>query len=94
MQDNLIAAEAPVFIVGAPRTGSSFVCDALIRGAGLIGGAEGHILPLLSDLDQQIAGYYKLMDNMGMLAIPENTIAQIDEMDMRNKVAGIFKMYY
>ncbi|WP_411725440.1 sulfotransferase family protein [Methyloglobulus sp.] len=84
----------PVFIVGAPRTGSSFVCEALIRGAGLVGGAEGHILPLLVDLDAQVAGYYQLMRNMGMLAIPGNTVAQIDEMDLRGKVAEIFRLYY
>lgn len=84
----------PVFIVGAPRTGSSFVCEALIRGAGLVGGAEGHILPLLADLAAQVAGYYQLMRNMGMLAIPENTVAQIDEMDLRGKVAEIFRLYY
>ena len=84
----------PVFIVGAPRTGSSFVCEALIRGAGLVGGAEGHILPLLADLDHQVAGYYQLMRNIGMLAISENTVAQIDEMDLRTKIAEIFLAYY
>lgn len=96
MQDILSVecTDAPVFIVGAPRTGSSFVCDALIRGAGLVGGAEGHILPLLADLDNQIEGYYQLMRDMGMLAIPENTVAQIGEMDLRGKVAEVFRSYY
>lgn len=91
---NELSADAPVFIVGAPRTGSSFVCEALIRGGGLVGGAEGHILPLLADLDHQIAGYYQLMRNMGMLAIPENTVAQIDEAELRNKVSEVFVSYY
>lgn len=31
---------------------------------------------------------------MGMLAIPENTIAQIDEMELRGKIAQVFISYY
>lgn len=86
--------EQPVFIVGAPRTGSSFVCSALVDGAGLMGGAEGHILPLLADMSKQISGYYQLMQKMGMLDIRENTVAQIGQADLRDKIAGVFAAYY
>ena len=86
--------ESPVFIVGAPRTGSSFVCDALVRGAGLIGGAEGHVLPLLATLAEQISGYYKLMQHIGMLGISQNTIAHVNADTLTHSVTEIFNSHY
>ena len=45
-------------------------------------------------MSKQIAGYYHLMQKMGMLDIHENTVAQIDQADLRDNIAGVFTAYY
>lgn len=84
----------PVFIVGAPRTSSSFWLTALVEAAGLRGSSEGHILALLSDLDHKVVSYYALLDKMGMLSIKQNTIARIPELAVRQALLDIFRNYY
>ena len=87
------ACDDPVFMVGAPRTASSFLCSALIEFAGFAGSSEGHILPLLNALDAQVLGYYALMRRQGLLDIPENSIARVPEHAMRHAILDVFRNY-
>ena len=85
---------APLLIVGAPRTGSSFLTSALISGAGFSGSAEGHITPLMASIDRIIHGYYQHVRGMGMLDIPENTITKIPEGELASKVIEVFNHFH
>lgn len=84
----------PVFIVGAPRTSSSFWLTALVKAADLRGLSEGHLLPLLSHLDHKVVGYYALLDQMGMLSIQQNVVARVPESSIRENLLNIFANYY
>lgn len=85
---------APLLIVGAPRTGSSFLTSALINGAGFSGSAEGHVTPLMVSIDRIIHGYYQHVRAIGMLDIPENTITKIPENELARKVVDVFNQYH
>jgi hypothetical protein len=87
------ACDEPVFMVGAPRTASSFLCSALIEFGGFAGSSEGHILPLLNALDGHVLGYYALMRKQGLLDIPENSIAKIPLHAMRHAILDVFRNY-
>jgi hypothetical protein len=80
----------PVFIVGPPRSGSSFLVEALFN-AGFGGSSEGHFFPLLAELDALVEGYYGQARAMGLLAIPENTIAKVAEATVRDELAALFE---
>ncbi len=85
--------EEPVFIIGAPRTGSSFLVHALREAAGFGGFAEGHLTPLMTQLDSVAAAYYAQMRQQGLLDIPENMIANVSEVDFRATLAGMFALF-
>ena len=84
------STEAPVFIVGPPRTGSSFLVRALREAAGFAGFAEGHLTPLMSQLDCLAAGYFRQVRHQGLLDIPENMVANVSEAHFRQALAHIF----
>lgn len=84
------SAEEPVFIVGAPRTGSSFLVHALRETADFAGFAEGHLTPLISQLDHLAAGYFRLMHRQGLLDISDNMVANLPERAFRQALASIF----
>ncbi len=85
---------APLLIVGAPRTGSSFLTSALIHGAGFSGSAEGHVTPLMASIDRIIHGYYQHMRAIGMLDIPENTISKIPEDELARRMIDVFEQFH
>jgi hypothetical protein len=85
--------EEPVFIVGAPRTGSSFLVKALKEAAGFAGFAEGHVTPLMHRLDYLAAGYFREMRQRGLLDIPVNMVANVSEAEFRQALAGVFTVF-
>jgi hypothetical protein len=85
-----ISSEDPVFIVGAPRTGSSFIVRALREAAGFAGFAEGHLTPLMSQLDYLAAGYFRQMKQQSLLDIPVNMVANVSEAHFRQALARTF----
>jgi hypothetical protein len=84
------SAEEPVFIVGAPRTGSSFLVHALREASDFAGFAEGHLTPLMSQLDNLVVGYFRLMRQQGLLAISDTMIANVPECVFRKALANTF----
>ncbi len=80
----------PLLIVGPPRSGSSFLVEALFH-AGFGGSNEGHLLPLLAQLDALIEGYYAQARVMGLLDIPGNAIARISESSLRGEMVSLFE---
>ena len=52
----------PIFITGAPRSGTTAIMQALCAGAGLPGYDEGHVLPLLNQLHQTVDDYFASLD--------------------------------
>lgn len=83
----------PVFIVGAPRTASSFLCSALISHGGLLGHSEGHILPLAADLDRHVRGYYAHLRSQGLLGIDGTTVDKVNESAVRLGVKALFDQF-
>lgn len=82
-----------LLIVGAPRTGSSFMVRALVNAAGFAGMAEGHVTPLIAAVDQTVADYFARMRALGLLAIPQNTIARIPEAYLRRELLAVFESF-
>lgn len=91
--DMATSAEDPVFIVGAPRTGSSFLVHALREASDFAGFAEGHLTPLMSQLDNLAAGYFRLMRRQGLLAISDTMIANVPESVFRQTLANTFTAF-
>ncbi len=83
----------PLLIVGAPRTGSSFLVRALINSAGFDGMAEGHVTPLISAIDNTVIQYYANLRSRGLLDIPQNTIANIPEDRLRRELLAVFERF-
>ncbi len=81
----------PLLIVGAPRTGSSFIVRALTSAAGYAGMAEGHVTPLIAALDTVVVQYYADLRSRGLLDIPQNTIANIPENKLRRELLAVFE---
>jgi hypothetical protein len=88
-----ISSEDPVFIVGAPRTGSSFLVHALKEAGDFAGFAEGHLTPLLSQLDYLAAGYFRLMRQQGLLEISDTMVANVPESAFRQALASTFTAF-
>lgn len=82
----------PIFIVGAPRSGTSAMVTSLIRGAGLAGYNEGHVLPLLNQLHQTVDDYFAALD--GRILAPEikdkQLIGQLDAEGLKNFITSKF----
>ena len=53
----------PIFIVGAARSGTTVIVQALCQGAGLPGYDEGHVLPLLNQLHRTVDDYFASLDS-------------------------------
>ncbi len=53
------AAKTPIFILGSPRSGTTIITQALIKGANIAGYQEGHLLPLIYYLNKEIDLYYE-----------------------------------
>jgi hypothetical protein len=51
-------SQAPVFILGSPRSGTSAVASSFMRGSSLKGRYEGHVLDLLAPLLRALRGFY------------------------------------
>lgn len=84
----------PVFIVGAPRTSSSFWLTALVECCELVGSSEGHLLELLDSLDDKVVGFYAQKRAQGLLAIPDNMLSKVPEHSMRHAILDVFRNYF
>jgi len=62
-------AQFPVFVLGAPRSGTSAVAQALVASTRYAGFAEGQILDLLSPLLNALAHFYQA--KMDEIVIPD-----------------------
>lgn len=92
--ENRSAIKAPLLIVGAPRTGSSFLVEALAEVGGFVGSAEGHVTPLMAEIDLLVRGYYAQMQSMGLLDIPENTITKIPKDALVQELMSVFDRFH
>lgn len=84
----------PVFIVGAPRTSSSFWLTALVEAAEFKGLSEGHWLTLARQLDEKIVEYYWIQRQQGLLSIPRNVVARMPENTVRQTLFQYFRGAY
>jgi hypothetical protein len=66
---------------------------ALINAAGFSGMAEGHVTPLIAAVDEAVTSYYQHMRAHGLLAIPQNTIANIPEARLRRDLLAVFEKF-
>jgi hypothetical protein len=82
-----------LLIVGAPRTGSSFIVRALTHAAGFAGMSEGHVTPLIAAVDRIVVQYYAYMQTKGLLSIRENTIANIPQDRLRRELLRTFERF-
>ena len=67
----------PIFIVGSARSGTSIITEAIKSSLDIPGCHEGHFLPLISFLIQEIKSYYSkrdfLMDKKGFMISHTNS---------------------
>ena len=54
----------PIFIIGSARSGTSIITEAIKSGADIPGCNEGHFLPLISFLMQEIESYYSKRESL------------------------------
>lgn len=66
---------------------------ALVDSAGFDGMAEGHVTPLISEIDNTVIRYYANLRSRGLLDIPQNTIANIPEDHLRRELLAVFERF-
>ena len=89
MKHTLVSHSAkPIFVLGSARSGTSIITTAIKSGANISGCNEGHFLPLISFLMQQIELYYSkkefLMNKTGFMVSHTNCD------DLMEKILEVF----
>lgn len=75
----------PVFIVGSPRSGTSVLVDALTA-AGYCGFREGHLLSLISIINNMVDHHFGIFSGNSQVLI-----SNVDKEDLKSKICEIFK---
>jgi hypothetical protein len=84
------AAQFPVFVLGAARSGTSAVAQALLKTGYYAGHEEGHVLALMAQQMKTIQDYYDA-NGEETLASRDTTLARIPKEYFINAVAESFK---
>jgi len=80
----------PILVIGAARSGTSAIGLGLIKGAGLPGYNEGHVLPLLDQLHQVIDKYLATFDEETLQDRTYRLVAWIDPGALKDHMTSWF----
>lgn len=79
----------PIFVIGSARSGTSIIAKAIKSGANIPGYNEGHFLPLISFLIQEVEQYYEkkefLMAKKGFM------IAHTNQNELEQGILKVFR---
>ncbi|HMB89841.1 MAG TPA: sulfotransferase, partial [Rhodothermales bacterium] len=80
----------PIFVIGAPRSGTSAIVAALRRGADIPGYNEGHVLPLLNQLHQTVDDYFGALDKRILEVKDRQLIGWLDPDELKAHITSKF----
>lgn len=80
----------PIFVIGAPRSGTSAIVAALRVGAEIPGYNEGHVLPLLNQLHQTVDAYFGTLDQKILEVKDRQLIGWLDPDELKEHITAKF----
>ncbi len=83
-------SQYPVFVVGAPRSGTSAVAQSLRNATQYGGYDEGTILDLVCPLQQALRRFYKVKDNVPVVDLSRVMISKIPEGYFADGLSALF----
>ncbi len=90
INDQQLTETSPIFILGSPRSGTTIITLALREGANIPGYQEGHFLPLLKLLIDEVEKYYEQFSNVANKEEANVMLAHIKQKRLENLVIKAF----